>query len=118
MNDKFDMKNGWLCVRSEMRMTDTPETAVSWYPIVKAYPSEFVDIVGEPAHYQGDGLYQGKYRGIGYISRFALTDGGQTKPIAHEIVPIPQPKVRKGIDVRYRHERWEKYLKSEGWVSA
>lgn len=34
-----------------------------------------------------------------------------------EVVPIPCPKVRKGIETRYRHGRWEKCLRA-GWVSA
>lgn len=32
--------------------------------------------------------------------------------------PIPQPKVRKGIEVRYHAGRWEKYSQREGWIRA
>ena len=32
--------------------------------------------------------------------------------------PIPAPKVRAGVEVRYRDGRWQKYLKSQGWVTA
>jgi hypothetical protein len=34
-----------------------------------------------------------------------------------EVTPIPCPKVRKGIDTRYRDGRWEKCLKT-GWAPA
>lgn len=35
-----------------------------------------------------------------------------------ENIPIPCPKVRAGIETRYKNERWQKYLKSSGWVTA
>lgn len=31
---------------------------------------------------------------------------------------LPCPKVRKGIETRYRYGKWEKYSKREGWVTA
>lgn len=34
-----------------------------------------------------------------------------------EVEPIPCPKVRKGIETRYRQGRWEKCLKT-GWTAA
>lgn len=36
----------------------------------------------------------------------------------HSTAPIPCPKVRAGIETRYRDGRWEKYPKSSGWVPA
>lgn len=32
--------------------------------------------------------------------------------------PIPCPKVRKGIETRYRNGNWEKYSKAKGWIRA
>lgn len=34
-----------------------------------------------------------------------------------ESAPLPCPKVRKGIETRYRQGRWEKCLRT-GWVAA
>ena len=47
-----------------------------------------------------------------------LTNGGATKSEKYEEIPIPCPKVRKGIQTRYDHGYWQKYLKSEGWVAV
>jgi hypothetical protein len=32
--------------------------------------------------------------------------------------PYPCPKVKKGVEVRYRSGLWEKYLRTRGWVAA
>lgn len=31
---------------------------------------------------------------------------------------VPPPRVRAGVEVRWRSGQWEKYLKSRGWVPA
>ena len=31
--------------------------------------------------------------------------------------PLPCPKVRAGVETRYRDGRWQKYLKARGWVN-
>ena len=46
-----------------------------------------------------------------YISKTAYAE-------ISERVPIPPPKVRKGIEVRYHNSRWEKCTKREGWIPA
>ena len=55
----------------------------------------------------------------GYDAHFNvyLPDGGRTKAEFVETVSIDCPKVRKGIETRWRNGSWEKCLKS-GWVSA
>lgn len=35
-----------------------------------------------------------------------------------EEILIDCPKVRKGIETRFRNERWEKYSKVKGWIMA
>jgi hypothetical protein len=47
-----------------------------------------------------------------------LVDGPKTKSIKTIEQEIPCPKVRKGIETRYRYGKWEKYLKTRGWVPA
>ena len=32
--------------------------------------------------------------------------------------PIPEPKVRKGVQTRYRNGGWQKYHKRDGWIRA
>lgn len=32
--------------------------------------------------------------------------------------PVPCPRVRAGVETRYRHGRWEKLTKRAGWVAA
>ena len=57
-----------------------------------------------------------------YPNLFTLLVGppatGKTQAIKQEQVPVPPPKVRAGIETRYRRGQWEKYLKSKGWVAA
>lgn len=114
----FDYKNGHLCVLYADPMDSEPLMSLSWYPIVRGSRAEFEDIIGEEAKDYGSGLYFGKYRGVGYVTKFALEDGGSTRPIAFEQIPIPPPKVRKGVETRYRNGQWQKHLKNEGWVTA
>ena len=46
-----------------------------------------------------------------------LRIGWNQKPDEFFVEPVPMPKVRKGIETRYRNGRWEKLLK-KGWVAA
>ena len=66
----------------------------------------------------GNGCYQVIVEGWGQGPTIRLTEGGATKSTKYEKHPIPCPKVRKGIQTRYDHGYWMKYLKSEGWVAA
>lgn len=49
---------------------------------------------------------------------FMLKDGGRTQAYRIDSEPIPAPKVRKGIETRWKDGHWQKYLKAEGWVRA
>jgi hypothetical protein len=48
-----------------------------------------------------------------------LKDGGKTKNIKYEVIPIPCPKVKTGINTRWNSHKecWEKELK-KGWCTA
>lgn len=48
---------------------------------------------------------------------YDLPQGGKTRPEFTEETPFECPKVRRGIETRYRDGRWQKLLKS-GWVSV
>ena len=43
---------------------------------------------------------------------------GDTKAVKVETFDIPCPKVRAGLPTRFRDGRWQKCLKSQGWVPA
>ena len=112
-------RNGHLCIRYQDTRSDIPEITVLYWPILRTIEAEYAEHYGKTAHDENDGIYSvqaGSGPFSGWI-RFRLTEGGQTKPIAQDAVPIPKPKVRKGIEVRYRYGRWEKLLKT-GWTTA
>ena len=58
------------------------------------------------------------YLGNGNYFQGTMAQGGSTPAIITEQTPVPCPKVRAGIETRWRNGRWEKYLKTKGWVSA
>lgn len=41
---------------------------------------------------------------------------GQAEAAFVKEIPIPPPKVRAGVEVRWNEGRWQKYLKAKGWV--
>lgn len=48
---------------------------------------------------------------------YLLPYAGYTTPAFTEEIPLPCPKVRTGIETRYRDGRWQKLLR-DGWVPA
>ena len=67
---------------------------------------------GLPMTY-GDSDQWSTYHQGGYLVAMTIHEG---TVIPEQ--PIPQPKVRKGIEARYRNGRWEKYTKAHGWTAA
>lgn len=68
--------------------------------------------IGLKVDYQsGRGWVRGDFTGRGILYRTVSTYAG-----IMEQEPIPPPKTR--VETRYRYGRWEKYLKSKGWVPA
>lgn len=54
---------------------------------------------------------------IVYRLRGKVRTGGGSVEAAHvETIPVPPPKVRAGIETRWKDGRWERLLK-RGWVS-
>lgn len=107
---------GQLCILYEYTLTDSPEIARSFYSIgtsTRAFVADYgTEKIGSPMTRRGDGLFEDR-DGLSY----RLIDGGRTKPIHFDRVPVPVPKVRPGIELRWR-DGWEKYLKTKGWVAA
>ena len=59
--------------------------------------------------------YSLKFPGMGVWADCPLAGDSRCERIEQQ--PIPCPKVRAGIDVRYRDGRWQKCLKT-GWTNA
>ncbi len=119
MRDRLELKDGWLCVRTEIIGTHKPTRTVVWYPSVRMLKGIFDDLELGSAEVR-EAPFSGEYHA--YVRDFPgkliqLKDLGATKPIAHETHTIPCPKVRKGIETRWSYGEWQKLLK-KGWVSA
>jgi hypothetical protein len=117
-----DHKEGYLCIRWDDAEYDRPERVTCWYPAFRAHRADYAHLIGLPA--QPVGGSGGRYTvriGEGFSGHHVtvqLERGGNTQPIAFERTPIPCPKVRKGVETRYAHREWQKYLKTAGWVPA
>lgn len=116
---RTDYKDGWLAIREEDNWTDEPVKVITWWPIYQDSLASLnsMELLDKECTYEGSGVYNIRIAPYQY-RRAALSQGGSTLPIATERVAIPAPKVRKGVQIRYRHGSWMKYLKSEGWVIA
>ena len=97
-------------------MDSEPTMQVLYWPVTKSTLQELkdMDFLDKEVTYEGSGVYNMRLAPYQY-QRLALIDGGSTKPLEVERYPIPAPKVRKGIPVRWRNSRWEKALKT-GWT--
>ena len=116
MKNTLDFKDNLLCIRHEDVGYDIPETIVLWWPIGRLPRADYDHLLGQEAIDNRDGIFRVQIGSCG-SQRFMLENGGQTQAIAVERTPLPCPKVRKGIETRYRSGRWEKQLKT-GWTSA
>lgn len=109
-------RNGWLFVVDDATRTDEPMATFAFYPLgLKAYVlRDYGRSVPLQVTYCGEGIYVDDC-GL----RFALKDRGRTIPEYFEECQIPPPRVRAGVEVKWQHGRWEKFLKSrKGWVTA
>jgi hypothetical protein len=105
-----------------MVFSDKPEEIVNYYP-TGIRTREMVDFHGIPVPAELEYSTMGRYAVMtgrpmyGQARIIALPELGATKCIKQEVNPIPAPKVRKGIPIRWRGH-WEKYLQRDGWVRA
>lgn len=114
---RLDYRDGALCVRWAMSQSSEPIMTVQWFPIHYTRRDTYADLIGLHAEWRGDGRYS-VYAPGGFWMDFGTIDGAKTASIAVENLPIPCPKVRAGIETRYRDGRWQKYLKTRGWIDA
>ena len=116
--ETIDWRDGWLCVRHEDTDFTQPFKTTVWWPATKCSESFYVDLIGLETHVDSNGLFGVRSPSESRWIEFYLRNGGRTQPIHTDHSPLPCPKVRKGTPTRYRNGRWEKHLKSAGWVPA
>ncbi len=115
---KIVKHNNVWCIQDSFPLYDKPEMVINHWPIgIADRPIELASHEGAEV-LKGGCSYEYTLRIAPYeYVRIYLKDQGQAKSIDTIIKPIPCPKVRKGIETRYRNGFWEKELKS-GWVTA
>ncbi len=116
------LEKGQILIRETSAKFDEPELIV-WY-----WPTRFgrrdLEKWDGSDPYKPDDIkihhhsttYSLKLPGMGVWTDSGIQ--GNTQAVRVDIEPIPRPKVRKGIETRFRNGRWEKYLKTKGWVAA
>ena len=123
MNGYLGEWRGQLCVVDSFNQEHEPiKTILYWPTDIKV--KDFIHIYGD--HLIGNkvsehSMIEATYRienPSSYELLTQLKNGNQTKPIHVENEPIPKPKVREGIELRYTGGKWQKHLKTQGWVSA
>lgn len=112
-----------LSVRYESTDYSQPVRRVLWWPILRLSKSDsLLYALGAPLRDLTEGRYQYHFTAdVPEAARrlvFRLPDGGRTQAVKALEEPLPAPKVRRGIEVRWANGRWEKYLKAQGWVAA
>ena len=116
-----------LCVKAVDVYSTEPKRVTWWWPImtdVSKANAEIYALGHKLGPYNGtsDGRYCYSYDPTlppgAHRTVFHLVNGGRTQAIKIEEETIPPPKVRKGVELRWKDGRWQKYLKREGWVNA
>ena len=113
--------NGQLCICMVGDPYEKPEYTKSHYPTgvnARDFTKTFGDIEKYEVLHDGS-TYRICEKGGQLKTRYTqlnLKEGGKTKPVKFERIPIPQPKVKAGIKVRWNENKhvWEKLL-STGW---
>jgi len=78
------------------------------YSCGRYYAHGVLAMHNKPVKYLGNGRFE--YN----LKEYQFDDGPASR---REQIPIPRPKVRAGIEVRYYDGQWQKRLKN-GWVTA
>lgn len=128
-SDQFVVRGGRYYIRYEVARWSEPILDVMYWPVSRwTNGGARVEDLPLPAHSCGEGSYTVRRERdldkpqLGFDAFFTvyLENGGQTKadPALGEHLAIEAPKVRKGIEVRYKDGAWQKYSKREGWIHA
>ena len=121
MRDYVGEKDGVLYIVSEDTDFAEPILRRLYYPLLGWSKSSAMFFREYGEHKRGQRVTLANR--MAYIYRdedglqYQLVHGGDTKPVAAEEIPIPRPKVRQGVEVRYAQGQWKKLTK-KGWVLA
>ena len=115
---KIVKHNKIWCIGESFTGHDKPEVVTNHWPIGRITPWIDLEKFNGAEVTKGGCNYEYSLRIAPYnYVRMYLKDLGKTESIHTTTEPMPCPKVRKGIETRYRWGKWEKLLKS-GWVLA
>lgn len=122
MKGTIEYRDGWMCVKTVDTNFNEPVQVTQYWPICRAsaYDIQLCDLTGCEAEFDHNGnvYYKMGHSTSAIWSRNqCLYDGSKTVCIATDSAPLPCPKVRKGVETRYRNGRWEKCLRT-GWTAA
>lgn len=116
------LEHGRIYVVDSESAWDRPEWIVRYWPTrfgrqdLASFSTERPDDKAEDIKVCQSGHgYDLKFPNCGFAS-FAQVNGTD-RPLRFETVPYPCPKVKAGIETRYRDGRWQKLLKT-GWKDA
>ncbi|HXJ56444.1 MAG TPA: hypothetical protein VNU68_07240 [Verrucomicrobiae bacterium] len=114
---RIDWHDGWLCVVYTDSEWSNPVRYAHWWPAERGPREDYAELIGKPTSvHNGEFSARRWENGPWFSSR--LLNGGQTQPIRTDRTPVLCPKVRAGIETRYRDGQWQKHLKTAGWVPA
>lgn len=125
-----DARAGWW-IDSAMNHSTEPKATINRYRIIGARPARgnmgpaptmapglVVTYTRDSVHPCPDGQGGKACTWTAYKDGAYLEVTADVTAFEQATIAIPCPKVRKGIDTRFSHGVWQKYLKSEGWVKA
>lgn len=118
LEGKLCYRGGWLCFEYQSTQFNEPQRVRQYWRIM---PADNLIVDSDGCYAYLDTRYGGaivQYK----MGKETHSAWSQEIPVAskcHETIveDYPCPKVRKGIETRYRNGRWEKYLRS-GWAAA
>lgn len=120
------LRNRRIYVREALPMHDEPKAIVRYYATrftahdlenwTGAEPDDVADVQVMDGCDCSPFGYSIRFPRCSFWSPVPLL--GTSKPDFMETEDIPKPRVRRGVEVQYRNGRWEKYLKTKGWVAA
>lgn len=117
MEGKLVLRDGKMFVLHEYTMQDTPEARRLYWAVqhTKRNPYSLNSPeAGDTVASTGEGWWIVTNRsGAGEV----WTGSGGDPAAYDEIVPVPPPKVRKGVELRWYYGEWQKLLKTR-WVPA
>ena len=116
------LENGRILIREVTAKHDRPENMVHFWPTRFTHwdldnpCGEAYDVADIEVQKCSSNGYSLKFPSCGFWSDTPLAN--DAKAVRVETEPRPCPKVRKGIETRYRYGTWQKCLKTRGWVTA